>query len=1034
MDFETLLDAAIANALETSEIATGLRVLDDADQTVKKLARVAQESSATIRQAVADELRRVEEARAAFDAAYRSALAELSVENDDAAQVKEFESQLKEIRASRYTLTRDEAQLREQLELKRTQREIASAWRAGTEAVARATDEALPKTYPTRRRGQGVEDDDATYQAGLERLELVMKAVADVVTAEQTVRDSLDRVKHRVVTRMLAEATADARIAVAQAQLDAARREALQAMMERGVLPVWRGWLNERLEREHHARYLMTLDGATATGLAELPTPAHVIATDAGTQLARLVESLPGGSVGISGPRGVGKTTLIRSLCGPGAHQHEVNCPTLMVSAPVNFAPLDFVLHLGERVCRTLLGPGADAALDQTSTTVDAVESRAARQRGRLLISGSLLGALVLGIGVARAIHALGQAHLSGGRQQALIAGGIAVMAIAMAAPPRARMSYEREVYRWLSNHVRVVSRRLWRTAMRLTAVSAATGYAMATLLAPRESWGPSSWSLILLAAFVPLFLAALNLRQHSAWPLPLIGAIVAATALAVAAFTGTDLGAVGEVGAAAVCVGCAVVRLSFPLSRWIGRSSMQIVRTVASLGLVLVVYGLGLIALGWLARSPDAELAVAVGLALVGGTVLELTWAVRVPAFWGSETDEAAAVMLPRSIPGAEEASAREVKGVLTLALALLRRIRYQRTFESGWGTKVGLSAAPITAEASSTGRRSSAEQAMTLPQAVDQLRDLLSAAATLSGKVLIGIDEVDKMASADDAERFVNDIKAIFGIPGCYFLISVSEDAVAAFERRGMPFRDVFDSAFDDVIRVDHLDLVGTERLLDARTLEMPLPFKALCHSLAGGLPRDVIRLARHVFAARVPNRQSGLGVVTRTVVAGELRAKRDGTVTALVALASRADVGSAVTWLADRPLTTQYDAFSARLDELPPPAGSSAKGNLDQHAVDRLVRELAAYWYLCVTLAEFFTDDRAVVDLELADRSTDQGGIHQLARARQALAIDPALAWVRISAFRHAWQFRVAGLGEQDRAAAARGEGGSHPATRG
>ncbi len=136
MDFETLLDAAIANALETSEIATGLGVLDNADQTMKELPGVARQSSATIGQAAADELRRVDEARAALEATYRSALAEFVVEDDDAAQVKEFESQLKAIRASRYTLTRDEAQFRQKLELKRTQREIASASRAGAEAMA----------------------------------------------------------------------------------------------------------------------------------------------------------------------------------------------------------------------------------------------------------------------------------------------------------------------------------------------------------------------------------------------------------------------------------------------------------------------------------------------------------------------------------------------------------------------------------------------------------------------------------------------------------------------------------------------------------------------------------------------------------------------------------------------------------------------------------------------------------------------------------------------------------------------------------
>ena len=60
--------------------------------------------------------------------------------------------------------------------------------------------------------------------------------------------------------------------------------------------------------------------------------------------------------------------------------------------------------------------------------------------------------------------------------------------------------------------------------------------------------------------------------------------------------------------------------------------------------------------------------------------------------------------------------------------------------------------------------------------------------------GPVIIGIDELDKM-SEEDARQFPNDIKTVFGQRDCYYLVSVSEDAMSAFERRGMRFRDVFE-----------------------------------------------------------------------------------------------------------------------------------------------------------------------------------------------------------------------------------------------
>jgi hypothetical protein len=103
----------------------------------------------------------------------------------------------------------------------------------------------------------------------------------------------------------------------------------------------------------------------------------------------------------------------------------------------------------------------------------------------------------------------------------------------------------------------------------------------------------------------------------------------------------------------------------------------------------------------------------------------------------------------------------------------------------------------------------------------------------------VLIGIAELDKVRHAQQAEAF-DGVKAVFGIPRCLYLISVSEDARAAVERRGIGFRNAFGSALDDVGRIDFLDLAQSRAMLNRQILRLPDPFARLCHMLASGLPR--------------------------------------------------------------------------------------------------------------------------------------------------------------------------------------------------
>ena len=86
----------------------------------------------------------------------------------------------------------------------------------------------------------------------------------------------------------------------------------------------------------------------------------------------------------------------------------------------------------------------------------------------------------------------------------------------------------------------------------------------------------------------------------------------------------------------------------------------------------------------------------------------------------------------------------------------------------------------------------------------------------------------------------QFLNGIKAIFDVPGCLYLVSVSEDAMAIFASQTPAIKTAFDSAFDEITRVDPMTFEEARELLDLRVTGVPLPFLALCHVLAGGVPR--------------------------------------------------------------------------------------------------------------------------------------------------------------------------------------------------
>ncbi len=325
-----------------------------------------------------------------------------------------------------------------------------------------------------------------------------------------------------------------------------------------------------------------------------------------------------------------------------------------------------------------------------------------------------------------------------------------------------------------------------------------------------------------------------------------------------------------------------------------------------------------------------------------------------------------------------------REAASTAGVARRHLETIHYLRTHTSGWSGKVPL---PLRAEAGWNRQVQRERRAQTYPELVDALRGFLAACARPEGHtpaMIIAIDELDKIESADDAQKFVNEIKGIFGAPGTQFLVSVSEDALASFERRGLPVRDAFDSAFHEIVRIDYLTLTDTAELLSSRVLRLPEPFKWLVHCMSGGLPRDVVRAARAMVALGDKPAPS-LDDVCAALVADDLRRKSHA-----FQLACR-DIG-------DSPEVTKFIRSLRRL----PGDAETLLGLVPVLRQDgdlaTLSRQAAAYVYYSATLLQVFTRDR--VD------SHDSDTFDLLARARQSLAVHPRLAWLQIDEFRESW----------------------------
>jgi hypothetical protein len=324
--------------------------------------------------------------------------------------------------------------------------------------------------------------------------------------------------------------------------------------------------------------------------------------------------------------------------------------------------------------------------------------------------------------------------------------------------------------------------------------------------------------------------------------------------------------------------------------------------------------------------------------------------------------------------------------------ALDQLQGIRFLQTYTSGWSGKIGL---PIGSDAGWSASVQRAEQNRTHPEVVEDFRRFAKRCAKylidaeVIDRLVIAIDELDKIADPAQAHELVNDIKGIFEIPHCQFIVSVSEDAMSAFERRGIPVRDAFDSAFTQMVRMDHFTLAESRRWLSRRLLGVPEQFTYLLHCLSGGLPRELRRVTIELVEIIAEDERGDLEHVTEVLLGRELDRKAH----AFMAAARQFD---------DTAERSEYLADLVTMPHARTPAAQTALATRlkpgEQLTELRQIRwQSACFLLYCATVREIFDDT--------LDEAGLGKGLESLALARTQLAVDPQVAWRLVESVREA-----------------------------
>jgi hypothetical protein len=324
-----------------------------------------------------------------------------------------------------------------------------------------------------------------------------------------------------------------------------------------------------------------------------------------------------------------------------------------------------------------------------------------------------------------------------------------------------------------------------------------------------------------------------------------------------------------------------------------------------------------------------------------------------------------------------------------------------------------------------------------------------------------------MDKIEDPRDAQAFLNQIKGLFGDTQCLYLISISDDAMAAYERRGLPLRDAFDSSLSTVITLSYLSRQEARSLIGARLVRITQPASDLLYVLSGGLARELVRLIHRAVdiqrgfanatmtggltlpraprsaglagSASTPSQAEsalagpasslppvGLDALAVTLIKEQVSAQRRAVLIrgrviescsardGLLAWASdpaveaKASTGSIIDVISAADyfhnLLSEGEQFlGACKNDVPDPQSPSGTRS---HAGECAARETGAFLLWLATVGQVFEMCRSADDFRNAEQADSERSFERLARARQNFALGAGYVQTAVSAVRTAW----------------------------
>lgn len=322
-----------------------------------------------------------------------------------------------------------------------------------------------------------------------------------------------------------------------------------------------------------------------------------------------------------------------------------------------------------------------------------------------------------------------------------------------------------------------------------------------------------------------------------------------------------------------------------------------------------------------------------------------------------------------------------------------LIARLRYAETVSSQSEGSMSLGKLGIKRMK----QRSLSTLPLTEADLVDEFREFAAKLELVGYRVIVSIDEMDKLEEGPATEEFLNSVKQLFSIRSCSFLVSVSSSAWSRFVRRGIDVRDALDSSLDAIETIQPFEFLESRSLILHRREQMSDSQILFCHVMSGGLPREVLRYARVLGQI---NRELGgarpLAEVAMRVIDHEFVQLIQGSLQQVsvskppfehaIALELNRLIRQWRNGSAEESIPTRPRGFAGLREKLPP-----------QEEADRMLTRLKLYRRFFLTVSSMFCDPAISSNQDWATGALAL--VESLAVIRRELEVNPTNAQLNL-----------------------------------